>query len=73
MRVLIQDAENIVVKVIRDKKWNGRQLTINIRDETAKAWFVNDFPTRIGLAASAAKERSLGGSFDLQSQFRYQL
>jgi len=63
------DAENIVVKVIRDKNETAEQLTINIRDD-GKGMVVNDFHSDVdfGLLGMRERAQSLGGSFDLQSQ-----
>ncbi|HAO25885.1 MULTISPECIES: histidine kinase [unclassified Methylophaga] len=63
------DAENILVKVIRDKNETTDQLTINIRDD-GKGMVVNDFHSDVdfGLLGMRERAQSLGGSFDLQSQ-----
>ena len=63
------DAENIMVKVIRDKTENSDQLKINIRDD-GKGMVVNDFHSDVdfGLLGMRERAQSLGGSFDLESQ-----
>ena len=63
------DAENIMVKVIRDKSEFSDQLKINIRDD-GKGMVVNDFHSDVdfGLLGMRERAQSLGGSFDLESQ-----
>lgn len=63
------DAENILVKVIRDKSEFSDQLKINIRDD-GKGMVVNDFHSDVdfGLLGMRERAQSLGGSFDLESQ-----